>query len=61
MSIKQQFYENKENLLTRLCYENDGFILGFWLDAANYGIMRLDMVNDIYTFEEAFKEAFVSQ
>ena len=61
MSIKQQFYENKENLLTRLCYENDGFILEFWLDATNYGITRLDMVNDIYTFEEAFKEAFVSQ
>ena len=47
--------------VTRICYENDGFILEFWSDAANYGIMRLDMVNDIYTFEEAFKEAFVSQ
>ena len=47
--------------VTRICYENNGFILEFWSDAANYGIMRLDMVNDIYTFEEAFKEAFVSQ
>ena len=47
--------------VTRLCYENDGFILEFWSDAANYGIMRLDMVNDVYTFEKAFKEAFVSQ
>ena len=58
MSIKQQFYENKENLLTRICYENNGFILEFWSDAANYGIMRLDMVNDIYTFEEAFERSF---
>ena len=47
--------------VTKICYENDGFILEFWSDAANYGIMRLDMVNDIYTFEKAFKEAFVSQ
>ena len=47
--------------VTRICYENDGFILEFWSDAANYGIMRLDMVNDVYTFEKAFKEAFVSQ
>ena len=47
--------------VTRLCYENDGFILEFWSDAANYVIMRLDMVNDVYTFEKAFKEAFVSQ
>ena len=47
--------------VTKICYENDGFILEFWSDAANYGIMRLDMVNDVYTFEKAFKEAFVSQ
>ena len=47
--------------VTRICYENNGFILEFWSDAANYGIMRLDMVNDVYTFEKAFKEAFVSQ
>ena len=56
-------YDNtiEDFAVTVLRYASGGFFLEFWSDAANYGIMRIDMANDIYIYEKVFKEARVSE